>query len=134
MSEAAPVKRPLRAGDVAAQTWYAGTDREVHGRALCDVGGIARVGVGLMELPPGSNTKPAHWHSHEEEHIYAISGSAVLHLGGEQHQLVAGSYVCFPAGQPVPHHLENVGAEPFVYLIVGERIAADVVTYPERRV
>ena len=134
MSDATPVKRPLQASDVAAQTWYPGTDREIHGRALGDVGGHARVGVGLMELPPGSNTRPAHWHSHEEEHLYAISGAAVLHLGDEQHQLLAGSYVCFPAGQPVPHHLENAGAQPFVYLIIGERIAEDVVTYPERAV
>ena len=125
------IKRPLRAPDVPAEVWYVGTDREIRGRPLCDVGGRAKVGVGLMELPPGSNTKPGHWHSHEEEHLYALSGSAVLHLGAEQYLLEAGSYVCFPAGQEVAHHLQNVSAEPFVYLIVGERIANDKVTYPE---
>ena len=76
MPDSVSIKRPLRAAEVPAQTWYAGTDREIRGRALCDVGGQARVGVGLMELPPGSNTRPGHWHSHEEEHLYAISGSA----------------------------------------------------------
>ncbi len=124
------IKRPLRAHDVSAEIWYAGTDREIRGRALCDVGGKAKVGVGLMELPPGSNTKPSHWHSHEEEHLYALSGSAVLHLGTEQHQLASGSYVCFPANQAAGHHLENLGPEAFVYLIVGERISDDKVTYP----
>ncbi len=131
MSESRSIKRPLRADDVAAEVWYAGTDREIHGRALCDVGGRARVGVALMELPPGSNTLPGHWHSHEEEHVYAISGSATLHLGAERHVLQAGSYVCFPAGQAVAHHLQNTGTAPFVYLIVGERIAEEKVTYPE---
>jgi len=126
----ASIKRPLRAFEVEPEVWYVGTDREIRGRALCDVGGRARVGVGLMELAPGSNTQPGHWHSHEEEHLYALSGSAVLHLGVEQHQLEGGSYVCFPAGQEVPHHLENRGTEPFVYIIVGERIANDRVTYP----
>ena len=92
--------------------------------------GKAKVGVGLLELAPGCNTKPGHWHSHEEEHLYVLSGSAILHLGSEQHQLESHSYVCFPAGQDVPHHLENTGTEPFVYLIVGERIAEDKVTYP----
>jgi uncharacterized cupin superfamily protein len=124
------MKRPLRVLDVPAETWYAGTDREIHGRALSDVGGIARVGVGLMELPPGCNTRPGHWHSHEEEHLYALSGSAILHLGEERHRLEGGSYVCFPAGQEVGHYLENCGPEAFVYLIVGERIADDKVTYP----
>lgn len=128
------IKRPLRAAGVPAETWYAGTSREIRGRALSDVGGRAKIGVGLMELAPGSNTGPAHWHSHEEEHLYVLSGSAVLHLGAEQHVLEVGSYVCFPAGQPTPHHLDNTGAEPFVYLIVGERSAEDQVSYPERSV
>lgn len=128
------MKRPLQAADVPAEVWYAGTDREIRGRALCDVGGHARVGVGLMELPPGSNTRPGHWHSHEEEHLFALAGSAVLSLGTERHRLRAGSYVCFPANQPVAHHLENDGTEPFVYLMVGERIPDDVVTYPESAV
>lgn len=124
-------KRPLLASEVEVETWYAGTDREIRGRALCDVGGRARVGVGLMELPAGSNTGPAHWHSLEEEHLYAISGRATLCLGAERHPLQAGSYVCFPAGQPLAHHLENTGTEPFVYLMIGERIAGDEVTYPD---
>ena len=131
MPTSSAIKRPLRAAEVPAEVWYAGTDREIRGRALCDVGGSAKVGVGMMELPPGSNTRPGHWHSHEEEHLYALSGSAVLHLGTEQHVLQAGSYVCFPAAQPVAHHLENTGTESFIYLIVGERIADDKVTYPD---
>ena len=131
MPELGPIKRPLRAADVPAEVWYAGTDREIRGRPLCDVGGKAKVGVGLIELPPGSSTRPGHWHSHEEEHLYALSGSAVLHLGAERYALQAGSYVCFPAGQAVAHHLENAGTEPFVYLIVGERIADDKVTYSD---
>jgi len=123
------MKRPIAATNVPAEVWYAGTDREIRGRALCDVGGTARIGVGLLELPPGSHTRPSHWHSLEEEHLYALSGTAILHLGEERHDLHSGSYVCFPAGQPVAHHLENVGAEPFVYLMIGERIADDRVTY-----
>ncbi|MBX3705354.1 MAG: cupin domain-containing protein [Pseudomonadales bacterium] len=126
-----PRKRPLDPQAVPLETWYAGTEREIRGRALSDVGGAARVGVGLMELPPGCNTGPAHWHSHEEEHLYALSGTAVLHLGNEQHRLEAGAYVCFPASQAIAHHLENRGVEPFVFLIIGERIAEDRVTYPD---
>ena len=124
------MKRPLHATDVVAETWYAGTDREIRGRALCDVGGPAKVGVGLMELPPGSNTLPGHWHSDEEEHLYVLSGSALLHLGDERHRLGAGDYVCFPAGQAAPHHLENDSTATFTYLMIGERIASDRVTFP----
>ena len=89
----------------------------------------AKVGVGLMELPPGSNTKPAHWHSQEEEHLYALWGKAALFLGTEEFSLVPGSYVCFPASQSEPHYLANTGTEPFIYLMIGERIEDDEVTY-----
>ena len=112
------------------QIWYQGTGREVRGKALCDVRGRAKVGVGLMELQPGSNTLPSHYHTAEEEHLYALSGETTLHLGDQVFTLRAGSYVCFPAGQPVPHHLHNTGSVPFTYLLIGERLKEDTVVYP----
>jgi len=125
------VKIPIHQSDVAFEVWYEGSDREIWGKPLCDVGGRAKVGVGLMELPPGSNTKPGHWHSKEEEHLYVLSGQATLHLGTERFLLRPGSYICFPAGQAEPHHLVNTSTELFSYIIIGGRIDDDEVTYPE---
>src|SRR5262245_14983496 len=122
-------KRPVHEQDLGWETWAAGTRQEVRGKALCDRGGRAKVGVGLMELPAGCDTRPAHWHSDEEEHLYVLAGRAVLRLGPERHELRAGSYVCFPAGQPLMHCIENPGPEPFRYLMIGERIAGDRVTH-----
>lgn len=126
------MKIPVCEADVPFETWYAGSDREIRGKALCDVGGRAKIGVGLMELAPGSNTRPAHWHSLEEEHLYALSGEAVLHLGDERFMLSAGVYVCFPAGQAQPHFIHNTGTVAFRYLMIGERIAGDQVTFARR--
>jgi len=127
------VKRPIHVAQIPFETWYAGTDREIRGKALGDVGGAAKIGVGLLELPPGSNTQPAHWHTHEEEHLYALSGDATLHLGDARYPLRAGSFVCFPAGQREAHYLENTGVDVFVYLMIGERIGDDDVIYPNGR-
>lgn len=124
------MKSPVHISEVPSEIWYGGTDREIRGKALCDVGGAAKVGVGHMELPSGSHTKPGHWHSKEEEHLYALSGEATLHLGADRFTLRPGSYVCFPAGQPLAHHIHNTGRESFVYLMIGERIPDDEVTYP----
>lgn len=125
------VKQPLHEDDLEAETWYEGTDREIRGRALCDVGGRSKVGVGLLELPAGSNTRPSHYHTREEEHLYALEGQATLILGDTSYRLVRGSYVCFPAGQALTHHLRNDGPAPFRYLMIGERIDDDQVISDE---
>ena len=38
-----------------------------------------------------------HWHSHDE-FVVVVSGSVVLELGGETHELHAGAYVVIPGG------------------------------------
>jgi uncharacterized cupin superfamily protein len=127
------MKTPVHVSEVPPEVWYENTEREIRGRSLCDVGGKAKIGVGYVEPPPGSHTKPAHWHSKEEEHLYALAGQATLHLGAAEFALRAGSYVCFPAGQAVAHYLHNTGSETFAYLMIRERIEDDEVTYPPER-
>lgn len=126
-------KRPVHEDEIDVHTWYAGTDRELRARALCDVGGRSKVGVGLLELLPGCNTKPAHYHTREEEHLYVLQGSATLHLGDERYRLTGGSYVCFPAGQALPHYLQNDSAAVFRYLMIGERLVDDGVIHDDDR-
>lgn len=121
------MKTPVNEVELAWEVSEAGTPQEVRFKAISDAGGRAKIGVGLMELPPKCDTKPAHWHSLEEEHLYVLAGRATLHLGARAYALAPGSYVCFPAGQAVTHHLENTGTEPFRYLMIGERIAGDEV-------
>jgi uncharacterized cupin superfamily protein len=123
------MKKPIHETEVDWETWYAGTEREIHGKPLCDVGGRAKVGVGLVELPPGSDTKPAHYHTEEEEHLFVLGGKATLFLGTNTFVLEPGSYVCFPAGQEEPHYLKNTGDVPFRYLMIGERIKGDVAVH-----
>jgi uncharacterized cupin superfamily protein len=123
------MKLPIREAELDWDVFAPGTRGELRAKPLCDVGGPAKVGVGLLELAPGSDTRPAHWHSHEEEHLYVLAGGGRLRLGDQTFDLGPGSYVCFPAGQAAFHHLENPGPEPFRYLMIGERVAEDRVTH-----
>lgn len=120
-------KHPIHESEVEFQDWYTGTGQEIRGRALSDVGGIAKVGVGVLELPAGCNTKPAHYHTLEEEHLYVLEGTATLYLGDTTFSLAPGSYVCFPAGQTLPHYIDNDSGEVLRYLMIGERIDDDEV-------
>jgi uncharacterized cupin superfamily protein len=123
------MKQPIHESDVPWDVFAPGTQRELRGKPLCDVGGRSKIGVGLLELAPGSNTREAHWHSLEEEHLFVLDGEGVLRLGDREFRLRAGSYVTFPGGQQVFHHLENRSDQPFRYLMIGERIAEDRVTH-----
>lgn len=122
-------KRPVRDSEVEQIVWYRGTDREIFGRALCDVGGLSKIGFGLLELSPGCNTLPAHYHTREEEHLYVLEGAGTLHLGAETFPLEKGSYVNFPAGQAIPHFVSNESDALLKYIMVGERIEGDEVVY-----
>lgn len=123
-------KKPIQDSEVESQIWYQGTDREIRGRALCDVGGTSKIGFGIVELSPGCNTLPGHYHTREEEHLYVLEGTGTLHLGKETYRLERGSYVNFPAEQEIPHYVSNESDEPLKYIMVGERLEDDEVVYP----
>ncbi len=125
------VKVPIRQADVQKIAWYQGTDREIFGQALCDVGGKSKIGFGVLELSPGCDTRPAHYHTLEEEHLYVLEGAGTLHLGADTYPLAKGTYVTFPAGQAVPHFLSNESGRPLKYIMVGERIDSDEVVYAD---
>ena len=97
------MKSPVHISEVPSEVWYEGTDREIRGKALCDVGGPATVGVGYVELPPGSHTKPGHWHSKEEEHLYALSESKPRLTSASPASLFARAATsAFRPGNPLP--------------------------------
>ena len=122
-------KEPIHDSEVEAVAWYRGTDREIFGRALCDVGGPSKVGFGILELSPGCDTRPAHYHTREEEHLYVLEGTGTLHLGDQSYPLVSGSYANFPAGQEEFHFISNKSGGVLRYIMVGERIENDEVRY-----
>jgi uncharacterized cupin superfamily protein len=54
--------------------------------------GVTAFGIGVMDLPPNFQHYPTHDQSHDgQEEVYtALSGSATLQCGGEEHALEPG--------------------------------------------
>jgi uncharacterized cupin superfamily protein len=93
--------------------------------------GLKNFGVNLTTIPPGAVSALRHWHSHEDEFIYVVSGELTLVTdGGEQH-LGPGACAGFPAGRANGHCLVNRTDRDAVYLEVGDRRPEDAVTYPD---
>ena len=98
---------------------------------LGDALGLKHFGVNLTTIPPGGASALRHWHSHEDEFIYIVSGELVLMTNDGEQALTAGMCAGFPAGKPDGHCLVNRTGKDAVYLEVGDRRPEDAVTYPD---
>lgn len=133
MTESAGPVRPIASEDVPWQVWsdppnFAQRSRHLS-RAL--LGDRYQIGVAIEELEPGKRSAPFHYHFFEEEHVFVLEGVVSLRLGAATHEMRAGDYVCFPAGQRAGHCLINNGSETCRYVIVGERNPREVCVYPD---
>jgi uncharacterized cupin superfamily protein len=93
-----------------------------------DAGGVQAFGVNLMTLPPGKWSSQRHWHSHEDEFVYVLSGELTLVEDNAETVLGSGDCAAFPKGSGNGHHLQNRSAAIAVYLEVGSRHVDDLTT------
>ena len=100
-------------------------------RVLGDAFGLSRYGVNLVDLSPGTWSSQRHWHTHEDEFIYVISGQLTLITDAGEQILTPGMVAGFPAGDSDGHHLINKSAETASYLEIGDRNSQDEVFYPD---
>lgn len=125
------VRGPISSDDIPWRPWGRGrfTGRSRHlTRALKRP---YRVGVLVEELPPGKQSCPAHYHLHEEEHVWVLEGAVTLRLGERRYELRPGDYACFPAGQREGHCLINQSDKPCRYLVIGENNPNEVAVYTD---
>lgn len=125
--------KPISSSDVTWTEWSDVPNFGLRYRHLtvAAMGEDYRVGVAIEELDPGKRTVPAHYHLFEEEHLYVLEGSVTVRIGNGTHDMKAGGYVCFPAGQRAGHCLINNGTETCRYVVVGERNPNEVVVYTD---
>lgn len=119
--ESAPGSYPAPYGDLG--------DFVAH--PLSDAGGLTQFGAFTETLMPGARSGQRHWHSDEDEFLYTLDGIVTLHENDGAHDLPPGSCVCWPAGVPNAHQLENRTSGPVTYFVAGTRLPEDDVTYPD---
>jgi len=102
-----------------------------HTRTLSEAAGLGNLGVHLVRVEPGHATTEYHFHRAEEEFLYILAGRGVADIDGREIAVGPGDFLGFPAGGPA-HAMRNDGPEDLVYLMAGQRLAADVVDYPRR--
>jgi uncharacterized cupin superfamily protein len=100
-------------------------------RALGDAFGLEKIGINQTILPPGKESSLRHWHTHEEEFIYLLSGELVLITDTGEQVLTPGMCAGFPLNTRDGHQLVNRGDQPAVYLEISNRDPRDGAHYPD---
>ena len=100
-----------------------------HTKSLGRATGMTRLGVHLVRLEPGRDSTEYHFHHHEEEFVYILSGRGETDIGEETHPVEAGDFMGFSAPS-LPHIMRNPHDEDLVYLMGGQSLADDVTEYP----
>lgn len=110
---------------------FADPVRRRYKRAIGDHFGLTGYGVNLVELEPGAWSAQRHWHTHEDELVYVVSGELTLISNAGEQRLSAGMVAGFKAGVEDGHHLVNRSQSPASYLEIGDRRNEDEVYYPD---
>ena len=103
-------------------------------RQLGDALGLTKIGINHTTLPPGKESSMRHWHTHEEEFIFVLSGEVVLRTDAGEQLLTAGMCAGFVVGDAQRgdgHQLVNRGSVPAVYLEISNRDPEDTAYYSE---
>jgi len=125
------VFEPFSTDDVPWEDYSRGDQFGIRFQQIGEFGGCSHVGVCMEIIEPVKQSYPAHYHMLEEEHLLILEGQITLRLGENSHEMSAGDYVCFPAGQKAGHTLVNNSNAPCRYLIIGERNPNDVIVFTD---
>lgn len=97
---------------------------------LGDAVGLTQMGVGEVELRPGSATGLLHYHHGADEMIYVLDGEVTLvEEDGTEEVLRAGDAAGWKAGVPMGHTIENRSDRPARLLEIGTRPPEDTAIY-----
>ncbi|GAB2573837.1 cupin domain-containing protein [Dyella jejuensis] len=102
-------------------------------KSVGDAVGLTQLGAHIITLMPGHESSEYHRHLYEEECVYILSGRGEALIDDERHSIGAGDFLGFIRRGPA-HVITNTGHEPFVFLVVGQRLEQDVCDYPHQRV
>jgi uncharacterized cupin superfamily protein len=100
-------------------------------KRLGDAAGLTQYGVNLLRLPPGAWSSQRHWHSHEDEFVYVLSGEVTLVTDDGEEILRAGDATGFKAGDGNGHCLQNRSDKDATVIEIGTRMAEDAVVYSD---
>lgn len=100
-------------------------------KRLSEVVGLTQFGANIVTLPPGAWSSQRHWHTHEDEFVWVLSGQVVLSTEDGRELLHPGDCAGFKGGDENGHHFVNESDGEVQLLVVGSRMDEDGAEYPD---
>ncbi len=100
-------------------------------RPLGDLFGLTNFGVNITTIEPGAVSALRHSHSKQDEFVYVVSGTLILHTDEGETELSSGMCAGFKAGSKTAHRRLNTSETDAVNLEIGERTSGDSLVYPD---
>jgi uncharacterized cupin superfamily protein len=106
-------------------------DAQRTNKSLGDLTGITGFGFHLIEVMPGKESTEYHVHYYEDECTYVLSGTGVVVIGKQEHEIAEGDFIGYRKSGDA-HTMINTGDRPLRCIVVGQRLAHDVGDYPRK--
>lgn len=110
---------------------YRAANQKRWNRRLGNHAGLTNFGVNLTRIAPGGQSSHRHAHTRQDEFITVLQGEVELQTDAGTEVLRAGMCAGFPAGSDNAHRFVNRSDADVLLLVVGDRSAGDVVSYPD---
>jgi uncharacterized cupin superfamily protein len=119
--------------DVEPRTESKGERFGYTGRRLGPQVGAKSIGTSYIEIAPGRQAFPHHFHTANEEAVFIIEGTGILRIGKDEVQIVAGDYISFPVGPDHAHSIRNESGAPLKMLAISTLHPVEIVGYPDSK-
>ena len=124
-------KSEIEALDGIDKTHFLNPNAKRTNKSLGDLTGISGFGFHLIEVPVGCESTEYHLHKFEDECVYILSGQAEVTIGDETHSVSSGDFIGYRANG-LAHSMRNTGNVALTCIVVGSRLAHEVVDYPQQ--
>lgn len=130
-----PTDLPLHADDVPEQAWDLGEIR-ARRRRLGAAAGAVRLGVAIIDIPPGHRPNPPHNHADEEEIFLVLGGSGLSYqttgsADVRTYRVGVDDVIVHPAGSAA--HTLVAGADGLRVFVVAEGSRSRITYLPRTR-
>jgi uncharacterized cupin superfamily protein len=123
----------INISEVEARIESRGEKFGFQGKRLGPHVGSKSIGSSYIEVPPGRQAFPNHFHSANEEAVFVIEGQGLARIGKDEVEIVTGDYLSFPVGPEHAHSIKNTSNTPLKLLCISTLNPVEIVGYPDSK-